>query len=616
MAPGTVEIVSIPASTSTGWTANSIGNNVVRAYSDDEFIAYMVNIKGFTSDAALALPLDTMNTEYIVLDYNPRFVGSMFVVHAGYDNTEVTITPTTAIVGHPAGVPFTVNLDRGEGYFARSSSTAVANTLTGTTVSADRPVGLTNGNGCTQVPAGTNACDHIFEVAQPVQSWGNEIGVANLPQRAGGTIYRILASEDTTAVMQDGVALVNLNAGEFHETSSITGNHSFTADKPIYVAQFMTGDSAPGANDGDPAMGNMIPFAQYQDAYTFSTVGGSQFATNYVTIIAANADLGTLLLDGVPIPAVDYTPVPATAFSAVVKSLTQGSHTTSSTNGHGITVEGFNNYDSYIYPGGALFTFINPVGDENAPIVDLDDPAGDPPSIDGEATDDRPSEDVNDNGELDPGEDLNGNEKIDEDTGIFFVELAAGSTNVVLNVNAFVPGDDSATFTIDLIDGGLDGSGTIVVTDGAGNESTEDFEIIANSAPDCSSAGSSVGTLWPPNHKMVAVEIEGVTDADGDSISINIDGITQDEPVNAKGDGNFAPDGDGVGTSVAQLRAERTGVKGKKGSNGRVYVVSYTATDGEGGECSGTASVGVPHDQKPGNEPVDDGQVYDSTDAS
>ena len=279
-------------------------NNAVRAFADDEFICYMINRKSATTDAALALPVDTMNTEYIVMDYNPTFVGAQFVVVAGFDNTTVTITPATALSGRAAGVPFDVILDRGEGYYAFGASTSVTNTLTGSIISSDLPVGVTNGDGCTQVPRGIIACDHIFEVAQPVQSWGSRALVANLPNRTNGSIYRILASEDNTNVEQDGVNIGTINRGEFIETAELTGNHVFEGDKPIYVAQFMTGDSSAGATNGDPAMGNMIPTEQYLSAYTFSTVGGSQFSENFVTIIAEDADVagGTIKLDGVAVP--------------------------------------------------------------------------------------------------------------------------------------------------------------------------------------------------------------------------------------------------------------------------------------------------------------------------
>jgi hypothetical protein len=131
--------------------------------------------------------------------------------------------------------------------------------------------------------------------------------------------------------------------------------------------------------------------------------------------------------------------------------------------------------------------------------------------------------------------------------------------------------------------------------------------VPANQPPDCSQAAPSVAVLWPPNHRMVDVSILGVTDPDGDAVTVTITGITQDEPVNGTGDGDTGPDGAGVGSSTAQVRAERSGV-----GNGRVYEVSFTADDGKGGTCDGSVKVGVPHDQGKGKVPIDDGQAYNS----
>jgi hypothetical protein len=60
--------------------------------------------------------------------------------------------------------------------------------------------------------------------------------------------------------------------------------------------------------------------------------------------------------------------------------------------------------------------------------------------------------------------------------------------------------------------------------------------------------------------------------------------------------------------ATALLRAERSGT-----GNGRVYEVSFEATDGRGGSCTGSVLVGVPKSMKPGVPIVDDGQAFDST---
>jgi hypothetical protein len=80
--------------------------------------------------------------------------------------------------------------------------------------------------------------------------------------------------------------------------------------------------------------------------------------------------------------------------------------------------------------------------------------------------------------------------------------------------------------------------------------------------------------------------------------------------VDRDGNGRFTPDGMGVGTATAELRAERCGAS-KAPGDGRVYHVSFTASDGRGGTCSGTVQVGVPHDL---SKAVIDGRpLYDST---
>lgn len=135
--------------------------------------------------------------------------------------------------------------------------------------------------------------------------------------------------------------------------------------------------------------------------------------------------------------------------------------------------------------------------------------------------------------------------------------------------------------------------------------------IPVNEPPNCSEATPSVASLWPPNHKFVAIDVLGVTDPDGDPTTITIDSIYQDELTDTVGDGSFAPDGLGVGTATAEVRAERSGSPQVPG-DGRVYHIGFTAEDGQGGACSGEVLVGVPHSQN-GDPAVDGGALYDST---
>lgn len=126
-----------------------------------------------------------------------------------------------------------------------------------------------------------------------------------------------------------------------------------------------------------------------------------------------------------------------------------------------------------------------------------------------------------------------------------------------------------------------------------------------NHSPDCSGARAAVARLWPPDHHFVPIEIVGITDPDGDPITITVTDITQDEPVDAQADGGTYPDGL-IANGGALVRAERS-ARG----NGRVYVISFTATDDQGASCDGSVTVCVPHDQHQA-ACIDDGQKYNS----
>lgn len=129
-----------------------------------------------------------------------------------------------------------------------------------------------------------------------------------------------------------------------------------------------------------------------------------------------------------------------------------------------------------------------------------------------------------------------------------------------------------------------------------------------NAPPFCGDAYPSEVYLWPPNHRFVDISVLGVIDPDGDDISITIDAIFQDEPVDGPGSGNTAPDGMGIGTDTAQVRAERMG-----NGNGRVYHIYFTANDSNGNTCSGEVLVVVPRNRNAIGKEVDEGPLYDST---
>lgn len=139
------------------------------------------------------------------------------------------------------------------------------------------------------------------------------------------------------------------------------------------------------------------------------------------------------------------------------------------------------------------------------------------------------------------------------------------------------------------------------------NSATVDLVVRTNAAPSCDAAVPDVTEIWPPNGRFVPVTITGVTDPDGDAVSIVVTEVRQDEQPEFVQPGNRCGDARGIGTSEVSLAANREG-----SGDGRVYHLFMQASDGRGGSCQKTLTVCVPHDQGQ-NSCGDQGPLFDSS---
>jgi hypothetical protein len=140
---------------------------------------------------------------------------------------------------------------------------------------------------------------------------------------------------------------------------------------------------------------------------------------------------------------------------------------------------------------------------------------------------------------------------------------------------------------------------TVTVTDSFGRQSSDEVVVtVVDRTPPRLTFTLSPSSLWPPNHKLVAVSASVVVQDNCDPApAVRLVGITSSEPDNGLGDGDTANDiqGAAFGTDdrAFQLRAERSG----KG-NGRAYPVTYEAVDASTNRTTETQSVRVPHEAR------------------
>lgn len=99
-------------------------------------------------------------------------------------------------------------------------------------------------------------------------------------------------------------------------------------------------------------------------------------------------------------------------------------------------------------------------------------------------------------------------------------------------------------------------------------------------------------TLWPANHKMVAIKPDvRATDNQDPNPVVTLESVTSSEPENDAADGNTEKDIEIATDGTIYLRAERSG-----SGEGRTYTITYRAVDASGNVGRGTATVFVPHD--------------------
>jgi hypothetical protein len=163
----------------------------------------------------------------------------------------------------------------------------------------------------------------------------------------------------------------------------------------------------------------------------------------------------------------------------------------------------------------------------------------------------------------------------------------------------FAPGETTKTVSVQIIGDRLDeqNESFFVNLSQAINANIVDAQAIGTIIDDDSSPILTVtsvpGELWPPNHKMVEVKVNIKVSDDFDANpTVKLVSITSNEPDNGLGDGDTAGDIEIRPDGRIFLRAERSG-----NGNGRIYTLTYSATDSAGNVTYSTTEVNVPKSQ-------------------
>ncbi|MGZ3451706.1 MAG: IgGFc-binding protein [Polyangiales bacterium] len=337
----------------------------------------------YTNDASLLLPTNTLTGTYRVTGL-PSFAygglgqsGSFVAITGTQDGTTVEMNTTvksTIVGGGDVSAmkgqgKISFMLGQGDVAIVRADPSEGTD-LSGSLVSADKPVQVISGVPCTYNPQTEAACDHVEESVLPAETLGKRYVVAAPTRPDGkvaGHIVRLYGNVDMTTLTYEGTppagAPSSIHAGNVIDLGVVTDDFVVTGDHEIGVGTFMLAgklvdpDRTEMERRGDPSASFYAATEQFRTKYVF--LAPDDYDVSYAQIVAPKD--ATITLDGAPL---DSTPTTVGDFLVHRVQLgagKSGAHVLTSTKAVGLQVMGYGKYTSYQYPGGLDLARISPI---------------------------------------------------------------------------------------------------------------------------------------------------------------------------------------------------------------------------------------------------------------
>jgi PKD repeat protein len=188
-----------------------------------------------------------------------------------------------------------------------------------------------------------------------------------------------------------------------------------------------------------------------------------------------------------------------------------------------------------------------------------------------------------------------------------FVEQSSlqGALVTLNGTGSYDPDNDTITYSWNWTNGSATGATptvlfppgnttvTLTVSDSQLNSTDKVNIIVKDTTPPQLNAAVTPSSLWPPNHEYVEVKATVTAFDIGDpKPKITLVSVTSNEPDNGIGDGNTGNDFVIMNDFAFNIREERAGT-----GTGRIYTITYKATDASGNYATTSVTVTIAHNQ-------------------
>jgi|GEM_PF-4876600 len=291
--------------------AGATGNRAVYVRSSAPIVVETHVFEPYSGDATYHLPLCDLDTSYIIQTAQwTEPTKNMFAVVGTQDNTIVTIHLKGPARGHPKGSTYSITLQKGEVYRAEATDIGYGYSFSGSTVTANHPIAVYQGNPCTLLipPEGGNggACDNMYEQTHPVSRAAGKEFVAVGTYSLAESYLEFVTTEPNTTVFMGGKTQFCANA---YDTAWCIVEREqpvyVKADKPVVGQYFLCGGELLGdAKLSDPDQYYLHPMNEFHQMtmFTCQRVSGGYFNTTYrhhgLSIIVPEGSENGIYLDG------------------------------------------------------------------------------------------------------------------------------------------------------------------------------------------------------------------------------------------------------------------------------------------------------------------------------
>lgn len=319
----------------------------IRIRSTQPIAVHVLNSKPTTSDGCLIFPTDSWDRQYIVTSYYDfqefsPWAGGFCIVAKEPTTVKIALKGTGGNDAKTSGGKslygdtIRVTMDAGDVYAVKGDGTTRGIfDLTGTSITADKPIGVWGFHERTTMPnllVNGNGRNHLVEMLPPVKHWGKryvttEFSRSGTNPQGRGDVFRIVASQPntrwrlkfydkTTKALQGQGGGILAKAGDFADLSQsmsptvLTYGYSvWEADKPILVMQYATSANFDGDTYHDPFMICVVPEEQFLSTALWQTPTSTKFSTHSMNLIVYADTSDPEYIDNLKSIELDETPL-------------------------------------------------------------------------------------------------------------------------------------------------------------------------------------------------------------------------------------------------------------------------------------------------------------------